>query len=347
MLVSELIRRFKLEPASPLARDFEIRGVQPLGRAGAGDLSFLTNPKYKGEALATKASAILIEKPLEGVAAVQLLCGAPYLALAEILQALYPDPAPSAFRHASAVIHPSAEIGADCAIGPHCTIEANASIGARTRLAAGVYIGADCAVGEDCVLHPNVVLYPGVRLGARVRLHANVAVGADGFGYAQDGRGRHVKVPQIGGVRIEDDVEVGANAAIDRGALDDTVIGKGAKIDNLVQVAHGVKVGEHAMLISQTGVSGSAEIGAHTVLAGKVGVVGHVSIGDRIVVMGDAVVTKNLDKPGYYAGNPAEPHIQYQRRLAHLRQLPDLKRRVKALERALDKERANHERHDD
>jgi len=340
--LSELIRRFGLEPVAPLTDDVEIRGVRPLGAAGPGDLSFLANAKYKRAAAATRASAILVKEALASASAIQLRCDNPQLALAGVLAALYPEPEDPPGVHPMASVDPSAKIGADCRIGPHCTVAANAALGDRCHLVAGVYVGPDCVLGDDVTLFPNVALYRGVRVGSRVRIHANATIGADGFGYVQ-ADGRHVKIPQVGGVRIEDDVEIGANAAIDRGALDDTVIGEGAKIDNLVQAAHGVKVGRHALIVSQTGISGSASIGDRVILAGQAGVVGHIHIADDAVVMGDAVVTKNIAKPGMYAGNPAEPHIQYQRRLALTRQLPELKRRIQALEQALEKERAKDE----
>jgi len=206
-------------------------------------------------------------------------------------------------------------------------------IAAGSELVASVFVGRGCRIGRDCKLFPNVVLYPGTHLGDRVRIHANCSIGADGFGYAPT-KGIHFKVPQIGSVVIEDEVEIGANSCIDRGALGVTRIGKGTKIDNQVQIAHGVTIGANCILVSQTGISGSASLGNNVILAGKVGVVGHVHIGDNIVVMGDSVVTKNLTEPGQYAGNPAIPHIQYQRQQAGLRMVAELRQRLRALEAA-------------
>ena len=337
MLISELIHEFQLETTAPLESDFEIRGVKPLSEAGVGDLSFLSNPKYRDQAAQSGASALLIKEPLASWSGVQILCREPYVTLALIMQALYPERVPAAEIHPSAVVHPSARIGEGCYIGPFCLLEAEVEIGAGTVLVSHVSVAAACRIGRACKLYPQVVLYGNTRIGDGVRIHANVTIGGDGFGYAQD-RGRHVKVPQIGGVRIGDHVEIGSNTSIDRGALKDTLIGAGTKIDNQVQVGHGVVIGEHCILVSQTGISGSATLGNYVVLAGKVGVNGHVFIGDQIVVMGDSVVTKSLEHPGRYAGNPAIPHIQYQRQLAHLRSQAKLQKRVKHLEQLLSKE---------
>ena len=335
MRIQELLDHFQLETAAPPVSDFEILGVRPLGEAGPGELSFLANPKYREEALRTRASAVLLREPLPGLEAVQILCKDPYLTLARVMQRLYPEPRPEPGVHASAVVEPGAEIPADCHVGPHCSIAAGTVLGSGCVLHAGVRIGRDCRLGEDVVLFPNVVLYPRTEVGDGVRIHANCVIGGDGFGYAQDERGQHVKIPQIGRVRIEAEVEIGCNTTVDRGTLDDTVIGRGTIVDNQVQIGHGVKVGAHSILVSQVGISGSAAIGDHSVLAGKVGVVGHVTIGDRVLVMGDSVVTKNLEKSGRYAGNPAIPHLQYQRQQASLRKLPELRERLKQLEAAL------------
>ena len=337
MKLKDILEHFELSTATPPGSDIEIRGVRPLSEAGMGDLSFLSNPKYRDQAVSSKASAILVSQPVEGSQAVQILCKDPYVMLARILQYLFPEPKLPAGVHPTAWVHPTAKLGEGCHIGPFCLVEAGCIIGARSELVSHVSISPNCQIGEDVKLFPQVTLYARTRLGNRVRIQANTVIGSDGFGYAQE-RGVHVKVPQIGGVRIEDDVEIGSNTSIDRGALADTVIGTGTKIDNMVQIGHGVKIGNHSVLVSQTGVSGSSTIGTHTILAGKVGVVGHVSIGDRIVVMGDSVVTKNLDKPGNYAGNPAIPHMQYQRQLAHVRKLPKLQERIKSLEKALKNE---------
>lgn len=337
MRISQLLTRFKLECAAAPASDFEIKGVRPLADAGSGDLSFLASPRYKAQALTTGASAILVKAPVAGVKAVQILCRDPHLILAAILEALYPEPPFPELIHPSAVIETGARIGKQCHIGPFCLVGENASIGDGTVLVSHVTVSRDCVVGKGTMLFSNVVLYPRTSIGNRVRIHANTVIGGDGFGYAQD-QGRHVKIPQIGRAIIEDDVEIGCNSSVDRGALSDTVIGRGSKIDNQVQVGHGVTIGKHCILVSQAALSGSARLGDYVILAGKAATVGHISVADKVLVMGDAVVTKDLKKAGRYAGNPAVPHMQYQRQLAHLRRLPELRERLKALENTIEKE---------
>jgi len=333
--LSVLVGHLGLAPEGLAEADFEIAAVKPLSEATSGDLSFLSNPKYRDQVRETEASAILVGELVPDCPAFQVVCDNPYLTLARALQHLYPEPHPPAGVHDRACVEEGAVVSEEATIGPFCTVSSGAVIGPGSVLVASVFVGENTVIGQDCKLFPGVVVYGGCRLGDRVRLQANTTIGGDGFGYAQDG-GTHVKVPQIGGVRIEDDVEIGANSAVDRGALADTVIGAGTKIDNQCQIAHGVRIGKGAIIVSQTGLSGSASLGDHSVLAGKVGVVGHVQIGDQVLVMGDSVVTKSLEGPGRYAGNPAIPHIQYQRQLARIRALGSLEQRVKALEAHFD-----------
>lgn len=334
MLLSQLLSHFELQTAAPLSEDFEIKGVRPLTVAGKGELSFLSNPKYRNQVATSRASAILVREVIADTSAIQILCKDPYVSLARVLTLLYPEVKPKRGVHPSSVVDPSALIHASAFVGPQCVVGSGSVIGEGAELVARVTLSAGCKVGSNCKLFPGVVLYPGVSLGEKVRIHANTVVGSDGFGYAQD-QGQHIKVPQIGSVVIGDGVEIGACTTIDRGCLDDTEIGAGTIIDNQVQIAHGVKLGKASVIVSQCGISGSARIGNHSMLAGKVGVVGHVTIADKVVVMGDSVVTKNLKQAGRYAGNPAIPHIQYQRQLAHVRTLPDLKKRIKQLETRL------------
>ena len=332
--LSRLIEELGLEPAAPLEGDPLISAVRPLAAAGSGDLSFLSNRKYRSQVADTGATAVLLEKPVAQTSAIQLLCPNPYATLARALELIYPEPKPTPGVHPSAVVAEDVSLGRDCAVGPFCVIEAGTVIGDGCVLESHVHVGRDCRLDDDCRLFPHVVLYRDVHLGKGVRIHAGSVLGSDGFGYAQDG-GIHRKVPQVAGVRVGDRVEIGAGVCIDRGALSHTVIGEGTKIDNQVQIAHGCTIGKHSIIVSQTGLSGSSNVGNYSVLAGKVGVIGHVSIGDQVVVMGDSVVTKDLVKPGQYAGNPAIPHMTYQRQLASLRRLPELMTRVKKLEAAV------------
>lgn len=334
MLLSELVARFELEPQRSF-EDLVIVGIKSLDEAQPGHLSFLTNAKYRHLLTTTSASAVLVEDFVAGAEVLQLKASAAYATLAKIMALLYPERRFSTGVHASASIHPNAKLGKEVAVGAGVVIEEDVIIGDHSVIEHHAVIGAGSQLGPHCHLYPAVVLYPRCHLGQRVRVHANTVIGSDGFGYAQVD-GRHQKVPQIGRVLIGDDVEIGSNVSIDRGALKDTVIGSGVKIDNLVQIAHGTRLGDHAMIISQSGIAGSAELGEHVTLAGQVGVNGHVKIGKGVLVMGKSVVTKSLEGPGTFAGNPAVPHMQYQRQLANLRALDKLKRRITELERQLN-----------
>jgi UDP-3-O-[3-hydroxymyristoyl] glucosamine N-acyltransferase len=211
-------------------------------------------------------------------------------------------------------------------------VEEGAVVGARTVLSAGVFVGRQAVIGEECYLHPNATVLERCRIGSRCILQAGAVIGSDGFGYVWDGQ-RHLKIPQLGIVRIEDDVEVGANTAIDRATLGETVIGRGTRIDNLVQIGHNVVVGEHSILCGQAGIAGSARLGRRVTLAGQVGVNDHVTIGDGSIATGQAGVTGNLAAGGIYSGMPAAPHREFLRRTALIARLPELARRVDEIER--------------
>lgn len=336
MQLSQLIRQFECTPSREDWTDFEVVAVKTLAEAGARDISFLTNKKYAKDLQGSRAGAVLVAEFMPEVEVLQLKTPTPHYAVAKLLQHLHPQREFAEGVHPSAVVDPSARVGTGCYIGPHCVVEKGASLGDGTVLVSQVYVGPDAVLGAGCRLYPQVSIYHSVVLGEAVIVHANSVIGGDGYGYAQF-EGRHEKVPQIGTVRIERDVEIGSNVSIDRGALQDTFIGEGSKIDNLVQIAHGVHIGPHNLIVSQVGISGSSKTGSHTVLAGQVGVVGHVEMGDQVTVMGKSVVTKDLKQPGQYAGNPAVPFMEYQRERAQLRQLDRLKKKVSALEAALTK----------
>jgi UDP-3-O-[3-hydroxymyristoyl] glucosamine N-acyltransferase len=219
-------------------------------------------------------------------------------------------------------------------IGPHCVVGENVKVGARTVLQAGVFVGAGSVLGEDVQLLPNVVIYPRMQLGNRVRIHAGAVIGSDGFGYVYD-NGAHRKVPQIGYVLIHDDVEIGANVTIDRGALGPTVIGRGSKIDNLVQLAHNVVLGENCLIVAQAGIAGSTKLGHHVTLAGQVGLAGHLKIGNRVTVAAQSGVMHDIPDGEKWFGSPAQPDRQMKRQVLALQQLPELLRRVSELERQL------------
>jgi UDP-3-O-[3-hydroxymyristoyl] glucosamine N-acyltransferase len=226
----------------------------------------------------------------------------------------------------------SAKVAQTAHIGPHCVVGERVQIGARSVLQAGDVVGDDSKLADEVNLFPNVTLYPRTEVGARVRIHAGTVVGSDGFGYVQDG-GVHRKVPQIGNVIIGDDVEIGANVTIDRGALDPTVIGKGTKIDNLVQIAHNVEIGEGSIIIAQVGISGSTKLGKYVILAGQAGIAGHLKIGNQVTVSAKSGVMHDIPDGGKWLGIPAQPDKQTKRQMIAIQQLPELIRRVAELER--------------
>lgn len=318
-----------------------IRGIAALTEAGPGDLSFLGNAKYKAQVPTSRASVILVPLDFEGEpvagqqfllvenpsAALALLCG-------RIEQSLWPKPPPGI--HPSAVIAADAVIAASATIGPLCVVESGTIIGERAHLQAQVFVGRASRIGDDCWLMPGVTVTAECRLGARVRLQAGVVVGSDGFGY-EFTRGRHEKVPQVGHVVIGDDVEIGANSTLDRARFSRTEIGEGTKIDNLVQIAHNVVVGRHCLICAQVGIAGSTTLGDYTVLGGQAGVAGHLKLGQGARVGGGAGVTTDVAAGAYVNGHPAIPYM-LERRIAVLQQrLPDLFRRVDALETAAEK----------
>jgi UDP-3-O-[3-hydroxymyristoyl] glucosamine N-acyltransferase len=314
-------------------------GVASLGTAKTGDLSFLGNPRYAGEVAKSAASVILVPLDFSGTPRAEqrfLRVKNPSFALTLVCERLAEQvrvrPAPGI--HPSAVVDASAEIDPTATIGPGCVIEAGARIGAQVVLQAQNYVGREVVIGAQSWLFPQSVVYEGTRLGERVILHSGVVLGSDGFGYESGAQG-HRKVPQIGIVVIEDDVEIGSNSTIDRARLEETRIGQGTKIDNLVQIGHNVRIGKHCFLCSLAGISGSTKIGDFVVVAGQAGTVGHIEIGDRCQVAGQAGVAKSLPPGSIVTGTPATD-FQRQRRLEALtRKLPDLFARVKDLEKLL------------
>jgi UDP-3-O-[3-hydroxymyristoyl] glucosamine N-acyltransferase len=309
-----------------------VSGVAPLETATADDISFVTDPRYRGAALTSRAGAFLVAEAIPDLPAPALRCRAPRHALIDLLALFFPPPPVVAGVHPSAVVARDASVDATASVGALAVVESGAVIGARVRIHPLVYVGAGTRVGDDSVLYPHVVLREGITLGRRVIVHAGTVIGADGFGYAFDGR-VHRKVPQVGGVIIEDDVEIGANAAIDRATLGDTIVRRGTKIDNLVQIGHNVEIGETAILAGQVGIAGSARVGAGAVLAGQVGVADHVTIGDGAIVGAQAGVRRNVDAGDKILGSPARPMTQAKRIWVAETHLPALVRQLSAMER--------------
>lgn len=310
-----------------------IEGVASLEAAGPTDLSFATDRAASALA-ATGAGAVLVgeggaaDSPVDSVEV-----ASPHAAFARIAALFDPAPRPAAGIHPTAVVDPEARVAEDASIGPHAVVEAGALIGAGAIIGSGCHVGAGSRVGAGSHLVARVTVLHGVSLGERVILHPGVVVGSDGFGLAREGEA-WIKVPQVGGVVIGDDVEIGANTTVDRGALEDTVIEAGAKLDNQIQVAHNVHIGAHTAIAGCVGIAGSARIGRHCALGGGVGVAGHLTIADGVTVTGMSLVSRSIREPGVYSsGMPAEPNDQWNRHSARFRQLDDMARRLRALER--------------
>jgi UDP-3-O-[3-hydroxymyristoyl] glucosamine N-acyltransferase len=311
-----------------------LRGFAPADRAQPGDLTFAENENYFHRAEQSAASAIIIDGPFTSSAKVLIRVPNARIAFAKVLPLFFPEPVLPAGIHPTAVVAASAAIDPSAHIGPHCVIGEKVVIGPRCALHGGDHVGANCRLGEEVVLFPNVTLYAGTEIGNRVRIHAGTVIGSDGFGYVQDG-GMHRKVPQIGNVIIRDDVEIGANVTIDRGALGPTTIGRGTKIDNLVQVAHNVTIGDHCLLVSQVGIAGSTRLGNYVILAGQVGLAGHLKIGNRVSVAAQSGVMTSIPDGEKWLGSPAAPDRQTKRQMIALQRLPELLRRVAEIEKKL------------
>jgi UDP-3-O-[3-hydroxymyristoyl] glucosamine N-acyltransferase len=296
--------------------------VATLSRAGAGSLSFLANSHYRRQLETTRATAVLLNADeAQRCPVAALIDPNPYLAYARIAALMYPETRPTPGIHPSAVVASDAWIAPSASIGPLAVIEPDAQIGERVSIGPGCIVQKGASVGADSTLLSRVNLYPGVSLGKRCILHAGAVVGADGFGFAPNG-GSWVKVPQVGSVRIGDDVEIGANTTIDRGAIDDTVVEHGVKLDNQIQVAHNVIIGAHTAIAACTGISGSTVIGQRCMIGGMVGFAGHLHIADDVVVTGCSLVSASIKKAGSYSsGMPTVETKLWRRMVAHLRRL--------------------------
>ena len=312
----------------------QITGLATLQEAGPAQLSFLANPQYRKFLAGSQAAALLLkEADAEGFAGNALVVPDPYLAYARISHLFDPKPKATAGIHPSAVIAADAVVDPTASIGAFVVIEAGARIGAQVTLGAHCVIGARSEIGEGGWLAPRVTLYHDVRIGKRVVIQSGAVLGGEGFGFANE-KGIWQKIAQIGGVTIGDDVEIGVNTAIDRGALADTVIGNGVKLDNQIQIAHNVQVGDHTAMAACVGISGSTRIGKHCMLAGGVGLVGHIDICDNVFLTGMTMVTHSITEPGAYSsGTAMQPAAEWRKSAARIRQLDDIARRLKHLEK--------------
>jgi len=318
-----------------------VQGIGALGSAGSGELSFLGNSKYRSEVATTMASVVLLPLDYEGQPRPNqlfLLVDNPSAVLARVCsrieQLLWPKPEPGI--HPSAQVAMGVKVAATATIGPLCVIEEGAVVGERSHLQAQVFVGRNAQIGDDCWLMPGVILSAECLLRNRVRLQPGVVIGSDGFGY-EFVAGRHTKVPQVGYVLIEDDVEIGANSTLDRARFSRTVVGEGTKIDNLVQVAHNVVIGKHVILCAGVGISGSATLGDYVVVGGQAGVGGHITIGPKAKIAGQSGVNFDVEAGAYLFGTPAMPYMLSQRLEVLHRKLPELFKRVDELGKLLPK----------
>jgi UDP-3-O-[3-hydroxymyristoyl] glucosamine N-acyltransferase len=331
--LTELARR--LECRLEGDGDPDITRVTSLEAAGAGDLSFFTNSKYASALRTTRASAVILAEDAEPAPCAMLRTNNPYLAFARAV-ALFADgwtPAPGV--HTRACVADGATIAAGASIGPFAVIEEGSSIGARSVIHAHVTVGRGARIGEDCLLHTRVSIRERVRLGDRVVVQDGAVIGSDGYGFAHTADGAHVKIPQIGDVIIEDDVEIGANTTIDRPAIGETRIRAGTKIDNLVQIAHGVTIGKNVLLAAQVGIAGSTTIEDAVVLAGQVGVAGHLTLGKGVIATAQTGIPNSVEAGTMVSGYPAIPNRDWLKASAVFRKLPELRKTLSDLEARL------------
>ncbi|NQT93070.1 MAG: UDP-3-O-(3-hydroxymyristoyl)glucosamine N-acyltransferase [Lentisphaerae bacterium] len=316
--------------------DAWVSGLAGLGEAGADDVTFVSNPKYSAGAARTSAAAVVVSRSWKGVCPRPVIrVEDPDAALAVLAEALGPPVVrPEPGVHTTAVLGANVTVGRDAVIGPHCVVEDGARIGDRSVLWAQCFVGRETEIGEDCLLYPLVSVRERSRIGCRVIVHSGAVVGSDGFGYVREEKGWK-KIPQIGTVEIGDDVEIGANVTIDRARFGKTVIESGVKLDNLVQVAHNVRIGENAAIAAQVGVAGSTAVGANVRMGGQSGATGHVEIGDNATVAARGAVTKDVPSGEFVSGYPAMPHARARKLQAAVARLPELRKRVAELEERL------------
>jgi UDP-3-O-[3-hydroxymyristoyl] glucosamine N-acyltransferase len=320
----------------------ELTGFAPAAVARAGDLTFAEQEAYFASAEASQAAAILVAGNFTSALKVVIRVANVRVALARVLPLFFPLEPQTAGIHPTAAIHDSAQVDPSAHVGAHCVIGPRVKVGARAALLGGNHLGADCVIGDDTCLYPNVVIYARSQIGCRVTIHAGTVIGSDGYGYVLD-EGKHRKVLQVGTVIVQDDVEIGANTAIDRGALGATVIGQGTKIDNLVHVAHNVVMGRHCLVLGQVGFAGSTRLGDYVVVASQSGIAGHLKVGNQVTIGAKSGVMRDIPDGAKVLGSPAGPDRETKRQLIAVQHLPELIRRMRELERQVAELRAQAE----
>jgi UDP-3-O-[3-hydroxymyristoyl] glucosamine N-acyltransferase len=313
----------------------EISGVGSIETAEPGHITFAKEQKFISKLKQCRASAVLVSNK-EKIAMSQIVCSSPELAFARLLEYFHPQSRPKPEIHSSAVLGTNVTLGERVTLAPLVCIGNNVRIGDDVVVCSGTVIGDNCELGKDTLIHSNVTVYSNSIIGSQVSIHAGAVIGSDGFGYALDEKGMHVKINQIGNVVIEDNVEIGANSCVDRAATGTTLIKKGTKIDNLVQVAHNCTIGENCILVAQVGIAGSCNLGHHVVLAGQAGLSDHVTVGDNVTLAAKSAALRDIKDNSVYGGIPALPLNIWKRSVTILPKLPDLARRVRDLENRLN-----------
>jgi len=336
MKITEIAEILKCKPI--IRKDVEIKSISPIEKAKENDLSFLSNPKYEKYLNTTKAGCVIVSDKVNTKQYPKLnfiLCKNPYLAFAKIIRFLYLPKPPEPMVSNNVHIDPKAKIDKTARIEDFTFIGENAKIGKQTRIMPFVYVGENVTIGDNCIIYPNVTIRENCVIGNNVIIHAGSVIGSDGFGYADTETGEHLKIPQIGNVVIEDDVEIGACVTIDRAALESTIVKRGTKIDNLVQIGHNVTVGENSILVAQTGISGSTKIGKNVILAGQTGIAGHLNIADNVIITAKSGVGSNIRKAGVYSGIPVYDHKDWLKSSAVMPKLYEMYKKIKELEKRI------------
>ncbi|MGH7215701.1 MAG: UDP-3-O-(3-hydroxymyristoyl)glucosamine N-acyltransferase [Nitrospiraceae bacterium] len=311
--------------------DATVTSLASFEEAGPNDLTFVTGDRVLRTGGLTTAGALLAHRRLAEIENPHIVVANPTLAFAQIAQTFFCAASPPRGMAEDVVRGNGTQVGPDVSIWPGVTLGDRVTIGTRVTLYPGVFIGDDTTIGDDTLLYPNVVVREGCTIGARVIIHSGTVIGSDGFGYVQD-QGRHYKIPQLGGVTIEDDVEIGANVAVDRATLGQTVIKQGAKIDNLVQIAHNVTIGAHSILVAQVGVAGSTRVGHHVMIGGQAGLADHIVVGDQVMIAARAGVNRSLEPTQIVSGAPVMPHEVWVKAQAVIPRLPELRQAIRTLE---------------